>query len=354
MKKSFYPILFLFCCLYVAAEWAYAQRTVSGLVSKGGAGTTRKSTAQWDRINVKGVEHIKISEMMEFYDLLRSSKQPKPGYTTYVSKDRYVSYRTGRQDFYVNNFRYVLSHPIVAHGGDALISVVDVVKLVDPVMRPNYSLTSSKVTTIVLDPGHGGHDSGAVSKYAVEKTCNLQLARKIRDRLVKKGYRVVMTRDSDVFLTLQQRVNIANQQPNSIFVSIHHNSGRSAASGIETFTLAPVGTTSPFARSRVTRELQGNSQDSENVALATAIHSRCIKATGAIDRGIQRARFSVLCTIRRPAVLFEGGFVSNAKEGRAIMTDSYQNKLADAIYVGIVNYAQIVASKSNSLRSTRR
>ncbi len=297
---------------------------------------------------------MRASDLMAFYNFRLLHNMGRKGYISYGAANRMVSFRTGRLDFYLNNYRYILSHPILSHDGHNLISTIDVSKLIDPVLRPQFSSQSGPVTTVVLDAGHGGHDSGAVSSYAIEKKCNLQLARKVRDILIKKGFKVVMTRDDDTFLTLQQRVNIANKVPNSIFVSIHHNSGRSAAQGIETFTLAPQGTTSPFARKRLNHQLQGNYQDSANIALATAVHSRTIKASGATDRGIQRARFSVLCTIRRPAILFEGGFVSNAKEGRRISSSIYQDTLAKAIAEGIVAYKVNVGGAKSRLRPTTR
>ncbi len=332
-------------------EAAEAQRSSPSLVSRGVKSSDPDS---WKRYNVNGVTYMRAEDLMAFYNFRLLRNIGRKGYTTYGAANRYVSFHEGRLDFYVNNYRYILSHPIIGKDGYHLISTVDVSKLVDPVMRPQFSSQAGRVTTVVLDAGHGGHDSGAVSSYAIEKKCNLALARKVRDLLIQKGYKVVMTRDDDTFLTLQQRVNIANKVPNSIFVSIHHNSGRSVAAGIETFTLAPQGTTSPFARKRLNHQLQGNHQDSENIALATAVHSRTIKASGAIDRGIQRARFSVLCTIRRPAILFEGGFVSNAKEGRRISSSVYQDKLAVAIVEGIVAYNANVGGAKSRLRANTR
>lgn len=290
---------------------------------------------KWDVVPINGVDYVNLDNVWEFYRF--SKKSGRPGYVAYGAGNRVVSLRAAKQDFYVNDYRYILSYPVQERGGKLYISTVDMHKLVDPVLRPRLS-RSEQITTVVLDPGHGGHDAGAVSPYAREKDCNLALALKVREKLQKAGFKVVMTRDKDFFLTLGERVAIANRTPNSIFVSIHHNSGRSAASGIETFTLAPHGTTSPFARTRRTEELSGNNQDSENIALATAVHSQAIKATSAIDRGIQRARFSVLCTIRRPAILFEGGFVTHAQEGSKIASAAYQNTLAQCICDGIVRY----------------
>lgn len=312
------------------------------------AGSVCPAASKWEIYDVGGVKYVKLDDVWNFYRF--TPKQGLPGCISYGAANRVVSVKPEKQDFYVNNYRYILSYPVRRHGNDLLISAIDMKKLVDPVLRPRYSKHSGVVRTVVLDPGHGAHDAGAVSAWAREKDCNLQLALKVKARLEKLGYRVVMTRSTDVFLTLKQRVEIANRTPDSIFVSIHHNSGRRAAAGIETFTLAPQGTTSPFAKTRRFADLDGNDQDSENIALATAIHSRAIKNTKAIDRGIQRARFSVLCTIKRPAILFEGGFVSNPEEGRLIATDSYQNKLADSIAQGIVSYCQIVGGHKSNLK----
>lgn len=317
-----------------------AELQAQQLVSR--TSSTGNSAAKWQTYTIEGVEYVKLNDLFKFYRFVQLKKTMRAGYITYGAQNRFVSLKAGHMDFYMNNFRYILSYPIRTMGSALMVSTTDVKKLIDPVLRPRFDRSSGKVTTVVLDPGHGGHDAGAVSSYAREKDCNLQLAERVRNLLVKKGLKVVMTRDRDYFLTLQQRVNIANKYPNSIFVSIHHNSARSSASGIETFTLAPKGTTSPFARAKVSKSLSGNNQDSENIALATAVHSRAIKASGAVDRGIQRARFSVLCTIQRPAILFEGGFVSNPKEGKLISSPAYQDKLAKAICEGILSYCAIV------------
>lgn len=306
----------------------------------------------WQTTDVNGVEYVKLSDVWRFYNF--QPRKGRAGCISYGAGNRVVSVRASRQDFYVNNYRYVLSYPVIDRHGQLMISSTDMKKLVDPVLRPQYSSNAGVLRTVVIDAGHGGHDAGAVSPYAREKDCNLAVAKKLRARLQRLGYRVVMTREGDYFLTLQQRVQIANRVPDSIFVSIHHNSGRSAATGIETFTLAPHGTTSPFARSRRTEDLAGNNQDSENIALATAVHSHAIRSTRAEDRGIQRARFSVLCTIRRPAILFEGGFVSNPAEGRLISTSKYQDKLAESICKGIVAYNNTVCRRAKPTNKLRK
>ena len=305
------------------------------------------SLGKWELVSVRGVDYVKLDDVWRFYGFTK--RTGRPGFVSYGAGDRTVSLCPSKQDFYVNNYRYILSYPVISAEGALLISTIDMNKLVDPVLRPRLA-KSGNITTVVLDPGHGGHDAGAVSRYAREKDCNLALGLKVRRKLEASGFKVVMTRDRDFFLTLGERVAIANRTPDCIFVSLHHNSGGRAASGIETFTLAPHGTTSPFARTRRTEDLAGNNQDSENIALATAVHSHSIKKTGAIDRGIQRARFSVLCTIKRPAILFEGGFVTNPQEGAKISSDRYQDMLAQCICDGIVRYTSNTKNRPASYR----
>ncbi len=308
-----------------------------------GAVPVAAAPMKWDISSIEGVDYVKIQDVCKFYKF--APKVGRPGCISYGAGNRVVSVRPSHQDFYVNNYRYILSYPVRELNGQLMISTLDMKKLVDPVLRPRYSSALGTVTTVVIDAGHGGHDSGAVSPYAREKDCNLAVALKLKRKLEQKGFKVVMTRKGDYFLTLKQRVDIANATPNSIFVSIHHNSGRRQAEGIETFTLAPQGTTSPFARTRRHDDLCGNDQDSENIALATAVHSRAILSTKAVDRGIQRARFNVLCTIQRPAILFEGGFVSNAEEGRKITSNAYREKLAESICQGVVSYSMTVGGR---------
>lgn len=317
----------------------------------------------WTSATIDGVDYVNMREVCKRYGYsalpphrgmlvygkagsARSTAANQPVYNLYL--------RPGKQDFYVQSYRFVLTHPVREANGQIYISSVDFQKLVDPVLNPNLS-KSRHFNTVVLDAGHGGHDAGAVSAYAREKDCNLALALKVRAKLLAKGFKVVMTRSGDYFLTLGQRVEVANRVPNAIFVSIHHNSspGNKAAQGIETFTLAPHGTTSPFARTRRTENLSGNDQDSENIALAAAVHSHVINGLNLSrqptpDRGIQRARFSVLCTIRCPAILFEAGFVTHANEGRKIASSGYQDMLAEHICRGIVRYRDNATGTSTS------
>lgn len=258
----------------------------------------------------------------------------------------------GSQECFMNKVKFVLSYPISQSKGKVLISRTDLTKVIDPVLRPSYISSAGNFRTVIIDPGHGGKDAGAVNQYGTEAGYNLIVARQVRDMLSKQGYNVVMTRESNVYLTLSQRVALANRYSNAIFISIHFNAGgRRQARGIETFTLSPVGVAhyGRTANNSDNTVRKGNHQDSANIALATAIHGRALQRTASAsipDRGIKRARFSVLTSIKHPAILIEGGFMSHPTEARIIHSKNYQKTIALSIAEGIMRYRSALLSRS--------
>lgn len=176
---------------------------------------------------------------------------------------------------------------------------------------------TGRSATIVLDPGHGGHDPGGIPRQRfVEKRLALDVALRARARLKAAGHKVIMTRSTDVFVELSQRVSIANHSHSkAVFVSIHFNAAPdSNAEGIETYHY-----------------------NRRSARLAEAIHRRVVAATGGEDRGVRRARFYVLRYNRRPAVLTELGFLTNAAEGgRIARSSAYCQKLGNAVAEGIM------------------
>jgi N-acetylmuramoyl-L-alanine amidase len=166
------------------------------------------------------------------------------------------------------------------------------------------------------------------------------MAMTVRTALMQRGFKVILTRANDTFLTLGGRVAIANQTPKSIFISLHFNSGGSAASGIETWALTPQSAAATISRGGGynVNGVTGNKQDSANIALATAVHANVISRFKFVDRGIKRAQWSVLTGCKRPGILFEGGFVSNAKECLLVASDSYRQQVSAAIGDAVVNY----------------
>ncbi len=171
-------------------------------------------------------------------------------------------------------------------------------------------------STVVIDPGHGGHDLGAADSYVYEKHINLDVARRLERSLKEAGFKTIMTRTKDEFLSLSERSAIANRARNAIFISVHFNSSyRTSALGIETF------------------------YRSENSAkLASFVQRELIKNVKATDRGVKTANFSVLRNTKHPAVLVEGGFISNKDERSAMCDPLYRQIVADSIARAVVQF----------------
>src|SRR3954470_9442385 len=178
-----------------------------------------------------------------------------------------------------------------------------------------HDLHAQSGRTIVVDAGHGGFDRGGVPYQRIgEKNLTLDVAQRLASILRSNGYRVVMTRNSDDFISLGQRVSIANSNRNATFVSIHFNSAsRSGANGIETY----------YYRS-------------DAAGLATRIHRNVVAISPSENRGIRRRGFYVIRKTAIPSVLVECGFLTNATEGQLALTSAYRERLAEEIARGIM------------------
>jgi N-acetylmuramoyl-L-alanine amidase len=196
--------------------------------------------------------------------------------------------------------------------------------------RPNARVSEAvrPSTIVVIDAGHGGFDRGGIAGQRVaEKTMNLDVAQRLKAVLAAYGYRVVMTRDSDVFVPLGTRVAIANSYRNAIFVCIHFNAApRGGASGIETYFYS-----------------------SQSLPLASAIHYYVAGGAPSANRGVRRRGFYVLRRTTIPSVLVECGFLTNRTEAQYAQSAAYQQKLAEEIAHGIRSRSQIASTSSTRI-----
>lgn len=301
--------------------------------------TKLPANAGWQIVKIGGRDYITGESMHQFYRF--SSYKVDGKHVWFRSNNLILKGTIGSQELLINNIKFILSYPVQESGGRALFSRIDLCKLIDPVLRPTYITDAEPFDTIVLDAGHGGHDAGARGVYGYEKDFALKMAGVLRTELMRRGFKVVMTRTTDTFITLGGRVAVANATPNSIFLSLHFNSGSSSvASGIETFALTPQGSSASLERGGGynANGLTGNAHDSANIALATAVHAMVISKFKFVDRGIKRAQWSVLTGCKRPGILFEGGFVTNGTECRLIASDTYRQSVSSAIADAVVNY----------------
>ena len=223
------------------------------------------------------------------------------------------------------------------------ISESDVEKIIKPLMSKKYPLPSV-VKRIIVDAGHGGEDTGAIGLKSKEKDLNLALSRKVKTALEAKGFEVIMTRDEDKFLTLDERSKFAAENKADLFICIHHNASGStkAANGIESYSLSPANVNSTHDKKDTvpSGELPGNIFDEANINLSYYIQSCVINNTAANDRGMKFARFKVLVNAPCPAILFEAGFISNPSEEIAINSSERQDKTAKAIAEAVEKFSE--------------
>jgi N-acetylmuramoyl-L-alanine amidase len=177
--------------------------------------------------------------------------------------------------------------------------------------------TSKSFKTVVVDAGHGGKDNGAYRSFGgAEKVATLDVATRLSRKLRESDFKVVMTRSSDVFVSLEERVAIENAQKNSIFVSIHFNdSRRRGIRGFETYYHSP-----------------------NSVALASRIQLNLMTIPNSANRGVHHANFRVLRLAKYPAILVECGYLSNRREGGEARDSDYREALAEKIAEAILQH----------------
>jgi N-acetylmuramoyl-L-alanine amidase len=314
------------------------------------------AASDWKVIKVGNRDYLSVDNVAKFYGL-SALVDPILKKARLASGRNELEVRLGSREATVNGVRNWFSFPVEEKDGALLISRVDLAKTLEPQLRPHMIAKLGKVQTVVLDPGHGGHDKGACSSYGCEKDFALDVARQLRPLLTARGFKVIMTRESDVFVPLEVRARIANAQKDSVFVSIHFNATdhNPAATGFEIYSLTPVGSPSSqdddLALSFINRQA-GSPFDAHSIELSSSIYHSIIGQIGEFDRGIKRARFAVLRLTKTPAVLIEGGFMTERGESRLIANKDWRAKLAQAISVGIENYRDLADKKKSPMLAT--
>ena len=313
------------------------------------AQTTTLAGDDWHIIKVSGHDYLTVENISRFYGLPAGvvAQGEKMRFETVKNPLEFVS---GSREAMINGARSWLCFPLIEQEGKYLVSRTDVAKTIEPLVRPQRVSNVGNVQTVVLDPGHGAYDKGQVSRYGNEKDFALDVARKLRPLLQAKGLRVIMTREGDYFVPLEVRAKIANAARNSIFVSIHFNatSDNPNATGFEIFSFTPRGapSTSDTALTSTSYSMQpGSTIDAQSMALSACIYHSVLGHIPEYDRGIKRARFAVLRLTKVPAVLIEGGFLTERGECKLIANKDWRGKLAGAIGMGIENYRTLAVKK---------
>jgi N-acetylmuramoyl-L-alanine amidase len=262
------------------------------------------------------------------------------------------------------------------HRGDEIWVTVPTKDMVNPdfLSRLQADKQKWKIDRIVIDPGHGGRDSGTVGKRGTkEKTIVLAIAKKLR-KLIKKNMDVdvFMTREKDEYISLKKRTRFANKKEAKLFISIHVNSNPSSRiRGVSTYFLGPHKTQESLEVARMensvikydpdlaayeelTQEniilatMAQNSYNKESQDFAAMLQSRLKKQTGLKDRGIKQAGFYVLWGASMPNVLIETAFMSNSQEEQLLKSSSFQDKVAQGIFESIKAFKQKYEAEINA------
>jgi N-acetylmuramoyl-L-alanine amidase len=244
-----------------------------------------------------------------------------------------------------NNWAYVNGKPVTRSGGACVyagavwvpIGLADILRgylVPSPRPSPPWEVRPPRAANplavggfhIVIDPGHGGRDPGAISVHGMyEKTINLVVARSVAARLGGQGVRVTLTREVDRFVDLDERAAVANRARADLFVSIHADSSRNrGARGCTVYVC----------------------RDAAGVAVQAATAAvRAMAQTGLASRGVRRADYRVLTRTQCPAVLVELGYLSNSAEARLLGSSSGQERLAESLAEGLLTYIRSTGSR---------
>ena len=236
-----------------------------------------------------------------------------------------------------NGMPVMLGYPVITHRGGIYVSDSDWRSTLSLLFSPR-SVRAHRIGVITLDAGHGGSDQGAAGRISREKDITLRLTKRVAAILQACRYQVHLTRSADAAVPLKTRAALQRSRKSDLFISIHVNAARDrGVSGVETYCLTPADAPSSNGKPELGRNM-GNAFDANNFSLACRIQSALRRRTGAVDRGVKRARFAVLRDISSPGVLIETGFISNPEEERKLNDPAYLEKIARGIAEGIISY----------------
>jgi len=288
-------------------------------------------------------------------------------------EDREAKVLVGSNMALAGEKKIILSSPVKIVKSSVVVSPDFKRKILDHLLRKKVFKTGdylvSKVSTIVIDAGHGGRDPGAIGTTGLkEKTVSLSIAKNLKNILKQYGIKVIMTRNKDEFISLKERTEIASLQSVDLFLSIHANSSKSKrASGVEVFALKELGffqrneqqrkenektlftRTAMKQRDRnlnfIVSDMLYDHKDREDDLLANYVANKISKYIKARNRGYKKASFYVLKNTLMPAILVEVGFLSNPREEKRLRTKTYRNKISRALAQAILDYSRYSKEK---------
>ncbi len=272
-----------------------------------------------------------------------------------------VSAFVGSDEIWLNEEKIKISRPLWIREGQ-VIAPEDVRNKVLARLVGGVVFFRSGKFLIVLDPGHGGKDPGAMDGHGgQEKTIVLDIVKRLKTELEREGFQVALTRSTDTFLSLEERGELASRMRADLFVSIHVNASEAVrASGVEVWSATPLTSrereTAQWLKNRqiflkqvavntqnrdverVLEDLMYRYKINESAALANQVSRVLAQDTRVANRGAKDSGFHVLKNTLSPAVLVETGFLTNPREARLLKTPDYRQGIAESLARAIVRY----------------
>ncbi len=294
---------------------------------------------------INGREYLRLGEWAVLHGAKVTWVQKDETFQAVASSFRFVA-RVDSIQAHINGVEIWLCYPALARNGAIFLSRVDVNATLKPLLSPARLRTGQKIKTICLDPGHGGKDPGFRVGATEEQKHTLLLAQEVQRLLTRSGFKVILTRNSDRFVDLQDRTDWAWRKKADVFISLHYNAtpNSRAVQGSEVYCLTPAGafsTNAGLGRGD-SGVCPGNQSDPYNLLLAYHLQAALTRDLSVSDRGVRRARFAVLRDAKMPAALVEAGFLSHPAEGRRILDPEYRRQIAKAIVQALQEYRKAV------------
>ncbi|HEY2953061.1 MAG TPA: N-acetylmuramoyl-L-alanine amidase [Verrucomicrobiae bacterium] len=321
--------------------------TVLALVGSLSAAWAQSALSKLPRVEVFGREYVRLEDWAAANGC-QMKWLVKGQDVQLISRSSTLAFTADSRRMTLNGVALWLSVPVAVRNASALIAPVDLSSAIYPVLFPPRNAGGARVTTICLDPGHGGKDPGKLDGRQQEKKYTLLLAQEVKEHLIKAGLKVKLTRSSDSFVELPTRPELARLAKADLFVSLHFNAadgnGSGVAKGVETYCLTPPRQSSTNARGEGAGAgaFPGNFYDRKNTLLAYQMQKALAKELPVEDRGVKRARLAVLRDAQMPAVLIEGGFMSHPVEAKKIYDPAFRRQMAQAIVNGVIAYKKLV------------
>lgn len=308
---------------------------------------------------IAGTHYLDAATVLGRFGLESSWVEPQK-LARFTSAWTRLEFEADKREITYNGLRLFMGDAAVLRHGRLQVSRLDFEKLIIPLLRPAvYHASARPPRVIAIDAGHGGRDTGTRNERLgmEEKTCALDVARRLAALLEREGYSVVMTRADDRYVALAERAEAATRAGADLFVSIHFNAAPARVRGVETYVLTPQhqrSTGQAEAGEQDRQSAPGNVADPWNTILGLQIHRSLLDRLDSFDRGLKRARFAVLRLVSCPAVLIEAGYLSNEEEARRIATESHRDAIAEGIANGIAAYRVQVAAAGDRNRTAAR